>query len=62
MQAAHAALTQQLAIAKGNVEELTAEIERLTTIQAESHAELLEACKANSRSTALLEQERTLRP
>lgn len=56
-----AALTQQLAIAKGNVEELTAEIERLTRIQAESHAELLEARKANSRSTALLEQERTLR-
>ncbi len=56
-----AALTQQLAIAKGNVEELTAEIERLTTVQAESHAELLEARKANARSTALWEQERTLR-
>jgi methyltransferase family protein len=61
VQAAHRAVMQQLAIAKGNVEELTAEIERLTTDQAQSHAELLEARKANSRITAMLEQERVLR-
>lgn len=60
-QAAHRALTQQVAIAKGNVEELTAEIERLATVQAQSNAELLEARKANSRITAVVEQERTLR-
>ncbi|MGH9694744.1 MAG: hypothetical protein ACRD5Z_11410 [Bryobacteraceae bacterium] len=60
-QAVHRAVTQQLAIAKGNVEELTAEIERLTTEQAQSHAELLEARKANSRISAAVEQERVLR-
>jgi O-antigen biosynthesis protein len=59
--AAQTALNQQLAIARGNVEELTAEIERLATYQAESHAEMVEARKANSRLTAMLEQERTLR-
>jgi O-antigen biosynthesis protein len=60
-QAVHRAVTQQLAIAKGNVEELTAEIERLTTEQAQSQAELLEARKANSRISAVVEQERVLR-
>jgi chromosome segregation ATPase len=60
-QAAHGALTQQLAIAKGNLEELTAEIERLTTLQAQSHAELVEARKATSRAIALLEQEKMFR-
>jgi Methyltransferase domain len=61
MQAAQGALTQQLAIAKGNVEELTAEIERLATDQAQSRAELVEARKAYSRLTAIVEQERMLR-
>jgi hypothetical protein len=59
-QAEHRVLTQQLAIAKGNVEELTG-IEWLTTIQAQSHAELVEARKGNARLTAMIEQERMLR-
>jgi len=61
MQAAHRMATQQLAIAKGNVEELTAEIERLTTVQAQSNAELLEARKVNARISAVIEQEKMLR-
>lgn len=61
MHAAQAALTQQLAITKGNVEELTAEIERLATDQAQTHAEMVEARKANARLTAMVEQEKMLR-
>jgi len=61
MQAAHRMATQQLAIAKGNAEELTAEIERLTTVQAQSNAELLEARKVNARISAVIEQEKMLR-
>ena len=61
LQSAQSALTQQIAIGRGNIEELTAEVERLTTVQADSHAALLEARKANARITALMEQERMLR-
>ncbi len=61
LQSAQSALTQQIAIGRGNIEELTAEVERLTTAQADSHAALVEARKANARITALMEQERMLR-
>ena len=61
LQSAQSALTQQIAIGRGNIEELTAEIERRTTAQADSHAALVEARKANARITALMEQERMLR-
>jgi len=61
LQSAQSALTQQIAIGRGNIEELTGEIERLTTAQADSNAALVEARKANARITALLEQERMLR-
>jgi hypothetical protein len=61
MLAAQAALAQQFAIAKGNVEELTAEIERLAMDQAQSRAETIEARKAYSRLNAIVEQERMLR-
>jgi Methyltransferase domain len=61
IQATHGLLTQELAIAKGNVEELKAEIERLSTIHAQSHSELVESKKVAARMTAALEQERMLR-
>jgi hypothetical protein len=61
IQAAHGLLTQELAIAKGNVEELKSEVERLTGAQGQSHSELLEAKKMSARLTAALEQERLLR-
>jgi hypothetical protein len=59
--ASHNLLSQELSIARGNVEELKAEIERLAMIQAESKSELSEARKLNSRLAAALDQERRLR-
>ncbi|HEY3457596.1 MAG TPA: class I SAM-dependent methyltransferase [Bryobacteraceae bacterium] len=61
LQSRQSALMQQIAIGRGNIEELTAEIERLTTAEADSRAALVEARKANARITALMEQERMLR-
>ena len=43
------------------MEELAAEIERLATDQAQTHAEMVEARKANARLTAMVEQEKMLR-
>lgn len=60
-QATHRLLAQELSIARGNVEDLKAEIERLTTVQTEVQSELLEARKANSRLAATLDQERLRR-
>ena len=61
MQASHIVLTQEVSIARGNVDELKAEIERLTTIQAGTQTELMDARKVNSRLAAALDQERLAR-
>jgi len=61
MQATHSLLTQEVSIARGNVDELKAEIERLTTIQAQTQGELIDARKVNSRLAAALDQERLAR-
>jgi hypothetical protein len=61
LQATHSLLTQEVSIARGNVDELKAEIERLTTIQAQVQAELMDARKVNSRLAAALDQERLAR-
>ncbi len=61
MQATHSLLTQEVSIARGNVDELKAEIERLTTIQAQTQGELIDARKVNSRMAAALDQERLAR-
>jgi hypothetical protein len=59
--ATHSLLTQEVSIARGNVDELKAEIERLTTIQAQTQGELIDARKVNSRLAAALDQERLAR-
>jgi hypothetical protein len=61
LQATHSLLTQEVSIARGNVDELKAEIERLTTIQAQTQGELIDARKVNSRLAAALDQERLAR-
>ncbi len=61
MQNAHGLLTQEVSIARGNAEELKAEIERLTTIQAQTQGEVIDARKVNSRLAAALDQERLAR-
>jgi chromosome segregation ATPase len=53
--------TQELAIARGNVEELKAEIERLTTVHAQTQTDLVDARKVNSRLASALDQERLMR-
>jgi hypothetical protein len=53
--------TQDLSIARGNVEELKEEIERLTTMHAEAQSELNEARRLNARLTAIVDQERLQR-
>jgi len=61
MHATHRTLTQEVSIARGNVDELKAEIERLTTIQAQTQTELMDSRKVNSRLAAALDQERLAR-
>jgi hypothetical protein len=61
LQATHSLLTQEVSIARGNVDELKAEIERLTTIQAQTQGEVIDARKVNSRLAAALDQERLAR-
>lgn len=61
LQSMHRLLTQELSIARGNVEELKAEIERLSTIQAQMQAEVAETRKTNSRMASQLDQERLMR-
>jgi hypothetical protein len=61
LQATHSLLTQEVSIARGNGDELKAEIERLTTIQAQTQAELMDSRKVNSRLAAALDQERLAR-
>jgi hypothetical protein len=61
MQATLNLLTQEVSIARGNVDELKAEIERLTTIQAQTQGELIDSRKVNSRLAAALDQERLAR-
>ncbi|HEY3939706.1 MAG TPA: class I SAM-dependent methyltransferase [Bryobacteraceae bacterium] len=57
----HNLLSQDLSIARGNVDELKAEIESLTAMQAETQSELSEARKLNARLAATLDQERVQR-
>jgi Methyltransferase domain len=59
--ATHSLLTQEVSIARGNADELRAEIERLTTIQAQTQGDLIDARKVNSRLAAALDQERLAR-
>jgi hypothetical protein len=61
IQATHSLLTQEVSIARGNSDELKAEIERLTTIHAQTQSELMDARKVNSRMAAALDQERLAR-
>jgi len=61
IQATHHLLTQEVSIARGNADELKAEIERLTTIQAQTQTELMDARKVNSRMAGALDQERLAR-
>jgi hypothetical protein len=57
----HNRLSQDFSIARGNVEELKAEIESLTAMLAETQSELAEARKLNARLAATLDQERIQR-
>ena len=60
-QATHNLTTQELSISRGNVEELKAEIERLTTVHAQTQTDLVDARKVNSRLASALDQERLMR-
>jgi hypothetical protein len=60
-QAVEKSLQQELQIARGNVEELKQEIERLSLSHADIEDELREARRAQARTAAALEQEKSLR-
>jgi archaellum component FlaC len=59
--AAHKLLSQELAIARGNVEELKGEIEHLAGIHGMADEDVASLRKANARLTAALQEERALR-
>jgi hypothetical protein len=54
-------LLQEISIAQGNVEELKAEVERLTTELANMEFDLTELRKLNARMAAALDEERSAR-
>jgi hypothetical protein len=54
-------MLQEISIAQGNVEELKAEVERLSTEMAHMEYDLTELRKLNARMAAALEEERTAR-
>ena len=59
--ALHPMLAQEASIARGNVEELQGEIERLTTLQTQLELDLVDVRKLNARMAAALDQERHAR-
>jgi hypothetical protein len=59
--ALHPMLAQEASIARGNVGELQAEIERLTTLQTQLELDLVDLRKLNARMAAALDQERHAR-
>jgi Methyltransferase domain len=61
MQAARGLLSQELAIARGNVEDLKGELEHITTLQGQAESDLLDLRRANGRIAAALEVERMVR-
>lgn len=61
LNAQHPLMLQEISIAQGNVEELKAEIERLSTEMANMEYDLTELRKLNARMAAALEEERSVR-
>jgi hypothetical protein len=60
-QAANKLLTQELAIARGNVEELKGEVENIAGVHGETNEDVNALRKAHARATAALQEERALR-
>jgi hypothetical protein len=61
MAALHPRLSQEAAIARGNVEDLQAEIERLNALQTQLEGDVMDLRKLNARLAAALDMERQAR-